>query len=413
MNKMIKPTIISISMATVMAGAAISPAMALIGKAFPEVSAVKLKLVLTIPSLMIVFFSFVSSFLIMKLPKRTILLIGLSIYVVAGTGAQFVQSINTLLAFRLLLGVGVGLIMPLSMSLINDYFDGKERTIMMGYNTAFSNFGGIVTVMVAGFLANMSWRAPFNVYLMGLGIMGLVYFFLPKNEVPRSTPAMSQGRIPWIIYGYGLAMGGIMVAYYSIATSMALYMEQNGIGGTALAGTIISFTTIGGMITSLTLVHIEDLLKKYAIHIMLLLMGLSFTFLSMTTLIPVIIVSVLFIGFGQGVLFPLILLKVIDQVEIRKSDRAVAITTSFIFLGQFLSPILLEAVSSIAANESVRFQYGFLAIAIFVIVAIHMALSFKKGPLTYLKKNWLSPGETAGEPPPRTEKTGLSKKPLK
>lgn len=110
-----------------------------------------------------------------------------------------------------------------------------------------------------------------------------------------------------------------MVAYYSIATSMALYLEQNEIGGTALAGTIISFSTIGGMITSLTLVHIEELLKKYAIHTMLLFMGLSFTFLSFTHSIPLIIVSVLFIGFGQGVLFPMILLKVIDRVNMEKA----------------------------------------------------------------------------------------------
>lgn len=396
MNKMIKPTIISISMATVMAGAAISPAMALIGKAFPEASTVKLKLILTAPSLMIVFFSFVSSFLITKLPKRTILLIGLSIYVIAGTGAQFVQSINTLLAFRLLLGVGVGLIMPLSMSLINDYFKGKERTVMMGYNTAFSNFGGIVTVMLAGFLANISWRAPFNVYFMGLGIMFLIFFFLPKNKPHHTTDSQSKGRIPWIIYGYALAMGGIMVAYYSIATSMALYMEQNEIGGTALAGTIISFTTIGGMITSLTLVHIEDLLKKYALHVMLLLMGLAFTFLSFTVSLPIIIVSVLFIGFGQGVLFPLILLRVIDQVEVQKSDRAVAITTSAIFLGQFLSPIILEGVGSIASNDSIRFQYGFLAIAIFSIVAIHYFFSGRRGPHAATAKELAEPKQDSG-----------------
>lgn len=35
-------------------------------------------------------------------------------------------------------------------------------------------------------------------------------------------------------------MGGVMLAYYSIATNMALYLEQNSIGGATLAGTVVS-----------------------------------------------------------------------------------------------------------------------------------------------------------------------------
>lgn len=175
MNRMLKPTIISIAMATVMAGAAISPAIGLIAANFPDTHPTLIKLVLTAPSLLIIPFSFLSGYLTKKISKRSIVLIGIGIYVVAGVGAQFTNTIEMLLAFRFVLGAGVGLVMPLSFTLISDHFQGREQTKMMGYNTAFSNLGGIVTMLLAGYLATFNWRVPFNVYWIGLIIFVLVF----------------------------------------------------------------------------------------------------------------------------------------------------------------------------------------------------------------------------------------------
>src|SRR5699024_1844904 len=166
-----------------------------------------------------------------------------------------------------------------SMSQINDYYTGKERTQMMGYNSAFSNFGGIITMLVAGWLATFGWRVPFNVYFLGLIIFLLIFFFLPKGEIQLPVKEKSKTRLSRGVYGYELAMGGVILAYYSVATNIALYLEQNSLGGATLAGTIVSFTTVGGMITSLLLVRIEMTLKNFLFPVMLLGMGIAFLFL--------------------------------------------------------------------------------------------------------------------------------------
>ncbi len=378
---MLKPTIISISMATVMAGAAISPALGLIAQAFPDASPTMIKLILTAPSIIIIPFSFLSSYLTAKITKRTIVLIGLLIYLVGGIGPQFVSTIEAIIAFRLLLGAGVGLVMPLSMSLINDFFKGKERTKMMGYNSAFSNFGGILTMLLAGWLATFGWRTPFNVYFLGLIIFILVFFFLPKSEIQKPLEHNKKSKIPLAVFGYAFAMGGVMLAYYSIATNMALFLEQNNLGGATIAGTIVAFTTVGGMITSLLLVQLEIIFKKYIIPVMLLGMGLAFSILTFTNSIPLVIISVALIGFGQGSLFPVLVLKVLDRVVPHHSDRAIAITSSFTFLGQFMSPLVLDSISNLAGFTEIRFQYGFLAISILIIVLINFIIVFKSKPI--------------------------------
>src|SRR5699024_6460521 len=123
-------------------------------------------------------------------------------------------------------------------------------------------------------------------------------------------------------------------------------------------------TTVGGMITSLFLVHIEVALKKFVIPVMLFGMGSAFLILSFTNSIPLVILSVCFVGFGQGSLFPLIIIKALDRSPTHQADRAVAMTTSCTFLGQFLSPIVLDGIGKIANTTAIRFQYGTLAVFI-------------------------------------------------
>lgn len=369
-HKMLKPTIISISMATVMAGAAISPALGMIAQAFPDASPTMIKLILTSPAIMIIPFSFFSSFLTTKLHKRTILMIGLLIYLIGGVGPQFMPTIELILVFRLLLGAGVGLIMPLSESLIYDYYTGKERTKMMGYNSAFSNFGGIITMLLAGWLATFGWRTPFNVYFIGVFIFILIFFYLPKGEIQKPSKQQKKSKLPRAVYGYSLAMGAIMLAYYAVATNMALYLEQNNLGGAALAGTIVSLSTVGGMITSLLLVQIEVALKKVIVPIMLGGMGIAFLLLSTTNSIPIVMISVVIIGLGQGSLFPVLTLKALEIVQFHQADKAIAVASSIIFLGQFLSPLLLDGIGIVTNNETIRFQFGLLATTILIAVVI-------------------------------------------
>lgn len=161
-----------------------------------------------------------------------------------------------------------------------------------------------------------------------------------------------------------------MLAYYAVATNMAIFLEKNQIGGASLTGIIVSLTTLGGMISSLFIVQIQFMFKKYILHIMLLGMGIGFVLLTLTTHLAPIMTGVILIGFGQGVLFPFLTLKALDQVPFHKADITASITASFIFLGQFLSPLVLDFIGGLAKGSSIRFQFGFLSIVMFFSVIL-------------------------------------------
>ena len=73
-SKMLIPSILSISLLTIMAPTAVSPALAAIKEAFPDISATQAKFVLTLPTLVMMPIGLFSARLTQKIDKKKLLL---------------------------------------------------------------------------------------------------------------------------------------------------------------------------------------------------------------------------------------------------------------------------------------------------------------------------------------------------
>ena len=178
----LKVTILSLSLVTVMSGAAVAPALGAIANYFIKVDPLLIKLIITLPALFIIFTSLLFSLISSRLSSKTIAVSGLLLYIIGGCGSGFVNNIYLLLAFRSILGIGVGLIMPLSTGLIAYLFDKNEQSKLMGYSSAMNNLGGIIATTLSGYLVSLNWRYSFAIYLLGLFVVIMVIGVLPKAE---------------------------------------------------------------------------------------------------------------------------------------------------------------------------------------------------------------------------------------
>src|SRR5699024_10917682 len=151
-------------------------------------------------------------------------------------------------------------------------------------------------------------------------------------------------KLPLKAYGYSIATGAEMLIYYSIATNIALYLTENNIGRSDLAGIVGACTTTGGMLTSMLLIQAKSEFKRYIIPVMLVCMSIAFLILSITYSIPLIMISVVMVGLAQGVLFPIITLRALDVTPPHLASQTVAWVSSLTFLGQFLSPVVMDSV---------------------------------------------------------------------
>lgn len=101
--KPLAASILSLSLLTVMAGAAVAPALFIV--------------------ITNMFFGRLAS----RFGARTLTMAGLALYTVGGAAAGLFNSIWAVLVMRALVGVGVGIIMPLSTGLLTYYFAPEKR----------------------------------------------------------------------------------------------------------------------------------------------------------------------------------------------------------------------------------------------------------------------------------------------
>ena len=186
-SRRVTATILSMSLLTVMAGAAIAPALGIIKAHFSEAPAILVQFIVSMPALLIIVTNLFFLPLSRVLRTRAIATTGLLLYIVAGAGCFFMDDIYLLLAMRALLGVSVGLIMPLSTGLLAYYFPPEQQARLMGLSAAMNQMGGVVATLLAGMLATIEWNYAFFVYLLGLIALVMVWLWLPDEQLGCPT----------------------------------------------------------------------------------------------------------------------------------------------------------------------------------------------------------------------------------
>ena len=126
--------IFSISALNALPGLAVSPILGDLNKIFPSATDLEIQMLSSLPSLLIIPFILLSGKLTEKVNNLLLLQIGLAIFGVSGILYLLSNKMWQLIAISAMLGIGSGLIVPLSTGLISRYFVGAYRTKQFGHN---------------------------------------------------------------------------------------------------------------------------------------------------------------------------------------------------------------------------------------------------------------------------------------
>ncbi len=338
----LKLTLLLVSSLTIMSVITISPALPQMARSFSNANALFLvKLVLTIPALMIAVVAPIAGKLIDRHGRLQLLHFSLVLYAVSGVAGFFLNNLYTILLSRAVLGIAVGISMTIVITLIADYFEGIERQKFVGIQIAFMSLGGIVFITVGGLLADVGWRYPFLLYLSSLAVLPLSLSFLREPQRTLQTVNNAPCKAPpfiWVLFLNTLVM---WVLFFIIPVQIPFYLKSMGIEKSSLIGAAIASSTASSALSSISYARLKahfNFLTVFSLGYVLLAAGFACIGLAANYLF--VLTGTVLAGFGVGMMIPNTNMWVMKLAPAEIRGKEIGKLTTFWFFGQFLSPIV-------------------------------------------------------------------------
>lgn len=374
----------SVSALTALPGLAISPIMGDLQTIFPKAGEMEIQMLTSLPSLLIIPFIILSGYLTQKVNIYKLLVVGLILFGATGIFYLLATKMWQLILVSALLGIGAGIIIPLSTGLIALFFTGKERTMQFGLNSSISNLMVVMATFVTGYLAGVSWRLPFLVYLLPFAalffVVRLKRLWPEINSVPdnkraaaanpatvssatspstsATTSATLSAGIPvnHNIGRYGLDIAHllhIMFFYWTItflAVIIIFYipflMTSNGMSE-KMSGTIISLFFLAIMLPGLFLNKVLDTLGRQTVIFAIAMITVGLFIISVTNREWMMLAAAVITGIGYGIAQPLCYDKTGSISLPAKNTVALAGVMTMNYLAIVLCPFIIDGLKNV------------------------------------------------------------------
>ena len=365
----------SISALTSLPGLAVSPILGDLTKIFPKATDLDIQMLTSLPSLLIIPFILLGGKLTEKVDFVRILKIGLWLFAASGILYLISNKMWQLIVVSALLGIGSGLIIPLSTGLISKYFVGTYRVKQFGLSSAITNFTLVIATAVTGYLAEVSWHLPFLVYLLPLISILLVGHLKESRSdaavKPSSQSTAPSGQTAAVDTGgskYGIHIKHLLqiMLFYGVTTfivlavifNLSFLMEKHHFSS-GNSGLMISLFFLAIMAPGFCLDKIVDELKERTKAYSLLSMAVGLALIWIAPIEWLIIPGCILVGLGYGIIQPMLYDKTTHTALPQKATMALAFVMMMNYLAILLYPFIIDFLQNLYHTQSQEFPFVF------------------------------------------------------
>lgn len=358
----------SISALTSLPGLAVSPILGDLTKIFPKATDLDIQMLTSLPSLLIIPFILLGGKLTEKVDFVRILKIGLWLFAASGILYLISNKMWQLIVVSALLGIGSGLIIPLSTGLISKYFVGTYRVKQFGLSSAITNFTLVIATAVTGYLAEVSWHLPFLVYLLPLISILLVGHLKESRSdaavKPSSQSTAPSGQTAAVDTGgskYGIHIKHLLqiMLFYGVTTfivlavifNLSFLMEKHHFSS-GNSGLMISLFFLAIMAPGFCLDKIVDELKERTKAYSLLSMAVGLALIWIAPIEWLIIPGCILVGLGYGIIQPMLYDKTTHTALPQKATMALAFVMMMNYLAILLYPFIIDFLQNLFHTQS-------------------------------------------------------------
>ena len=373
-----KVTLLLITMMTMMSNVAIITAIPHLKEYFSDTANIEFlsRMMITAPSLSIAFLAPILGHIVYKYGKKRSAIIGLVFFGITGSAGLYLDSIETLLISRFLLGIAIAVLMIVSTTLVGDYFKDEARHKFMGLQSAFISIGGIVFVVGGGALSDINWRFPFAIYVIGFLLIPFVFKYLHEYT---SESVQDDGQdINANLWGIYFLAFLLMTLFFILPTQMPfLIINHFGMSG-AITGSIIASAFVFNALGAMSFVKFKRRFSFPTIYIIgLVIISVGFIGIGFVSNVYFLFITSPIMGFGGGVLMTTVQAWMLSKSHHTKRTKAAGYLTSALFLGQFFSPIVFHPVVHFFGIEHF-FMFVGAMIAVGVVLTLGVLRMLKK-----------------------------------
>lgn len=368
--KPLAASILSLSLLTVMAGAAVAPALKVIRAHFSDASRTSVQLIVSMPAVFIVITNLCFNRLAEKFGSKTLVITGLVLYTAGGCCAGLFDSIGLVLLMRALVGVGVGMIMPLSTGLLTYYFPPEKREGLLGLASAANQLGGVIATLLAGLLAGISWRLSFMVYLMGLISIVLCLIFLPNDRIGGAAQhdEAPRGGVFRRNLTHIAAMFLLMSTFFVYPANFAIVTAAEGDIPMQLCAPVMAGLDLVAFLGGLLFVWVKRVSGRFAALVAPLMFLAGYCLLAFVGGTAGTLAGSALIGFANGVGIPYIISTASANEGRRAATTVMPLLSASMYLAQFVSPFLLSAAAAFTGGAA-RLPY-YLAVTLSALLCL-------------------------------------------
>lgn len=326
--------------------------------------------------------------------RRLTILIGLIIFLIGTAVCYFAQSIEVLLAGRMIQAFGVSGPRIASMALVRDLYVGDAMARVMSFTTVIFILVPMIAPLVGQVVMhNFGWRHIFTVFAIVASISAIWFFSRQKETLVRAKRVKFNWRhfgrsVVWLIQqpavmGPAIGMGfifGAFLAYLSGSQTIFQNIYDTGEYFPMLFATLAFAIGAASLFNGMMVVKLGMLrLVKMAL-VMNIIFGIAITILStLYAGIPPLwmFVSVMFLGF----FFIGILFGNLNSLAMIPVGHMAGVGAAFI--GSFISALAVPIATLINQNLSTTIApiaYGFLVFGLATYVAVSIGIKYTPLP---------------------------------
>ena len=355
----------------------ITTILARVTELFPEYSTTTIQFLATCPSVVIIFMSLLTGKLAQHMAKKYLAMFSASMFLVSALGGfLFHGSFPLLIFWQVILGVGIGILVPLGTSLIADYFTGEERSGLLGLQSAFISVGGVVLSLLAGALATIEWYYSYLALLLIIPGFLLLLFGLPLDH-PHPKHELSGGRSKVtlkVVLFYGVTAFLFMLFFNVISTNLALHLKESGIAGSVHSGIATSLFMLSGAIAGVMFKLLRRLFGERVIALGFFNLALGGFVIGMGSSFPIILIGSFIAGFSLSIVMAQVVISIAEKEQPAAVTMSIAINMAINNLGAFLSPSFTKLTKLVMNSEKASDRYLMVGIVAIVVTIILFAL---------------------------------------